>query len=100
MLQASPGGRDKSRPYTGLILVVDRLETEGLLARERSVSDRRGAFAVLTEKGVAAMRKAWPVYAKGIDEHFARYLSEEEVCTITEVFQSILSSAKRQSQLP
>ncbi len=80
---------------SGLTRLVDRLETEGLLIRERSVSDRRGAFAVLTEKGVAAMRKAWPVYAKGIDEHFARYLSDDEACTITEVFQSILSRAKR-----
>src|SRR5713101_577865 len=74
---------------SGLTRLVDRLETEGLLARERSVSDRRGAFAVLTEKGVAAMRKAWPVYAKGIDEHFARYLSDDEACTITEVFKRL-----------
>ena len=72
---------------SGLTRLVDRLETEGLLARERSVSDRRGAFAVLTEKGVAAMRKAWPVYAKGIDEHYARFLSDEEARIMTEVFQ-------------
>jgi len=72
---------------SGLTRLVDRLEAEGLLTRERSVSDRRGAFAVLTEKGVAAMRKAWPVYAKGIDEHYARFLSDEEARIMTEVFQ-------------
>ena len=74
---------------SGLTRLVDRLEAEGLLTRERSASDRRGAFAVLTEKGIEAMRRAWPVYAKGIDEHFARYLSDEETCTITEVFKRI-----------
>jgi len=77
---------------SGLTRLVDRLETEGLLARERSVSDRRGAFAVLTEKGLAAMRRAWPVYAKGIDEHFARYLSDDEVQVVTEVFQRTLQT--------
>src|SRR5712691_660065 len=75
---------------SGLTRLVDRLETEGLLARERSVSDRRGAFAVLTEKGIEAMRKAWPTYAHGIDEHFARYLSDEEARILTEVFQKTL----------
>jgi len=32
------------------------------------------------------MRRAWPVYAKGINEHFARFLSDEETCIMTEVF--------------
>ena len=71
---------------SGLTRLVDRLEAEGLLMRERSASDRRGAFAVLTEKGIEAMRRAWPVYAKGINEHFARFLSDEETCIMTEVF--------------
>ena len=71
---------------SGLTRLVDRLEAEGLLVRERSASDRRGAFAALTEKGVEAMRLAWPVYAKGIEEHFACYLSDEEVRILTEVF--------------
>ena len=71
---------------SGLTRLVDRLEAEGLLARERLVSDRRGAFAVLTEKGVEAMRRAWPVYAKGIETHFARFLSDEEARIVTEVF--------------
>jgi DNA-binding MarR family transcriptional regulator len=79
---------------SGLTRLVDRLEAEGLLVRERLASDRRGAFAVLTEKGLEAMRRAWPVYAKGIDEHFARYLSDEEARIITGVFQRILVTAR------
>jgi len=72
---------------SGLTRLVDRLEAEGLLTRERSASDRRGAFAVLTEKGLEAMRRAWPLYAKGIEEHFARFLSDEEARILTGVFQ-------------
>ncbi|HEU0000482.1 MAG TPA: MarR family transcriptional regulator [Ktedonobacteraceae bacterium] len=85
---------------SGLTRLVDRLEAEGLLVRERLASDRRGAYAVLTGKGIEAMREAWPVYAKGIDEHFARYLNNEEARIMAGVFQSILSRAKRQPQLP
>ncbi len=75
---------------SGLTRLIDRLETEGLLTRERSVSDRRGASAVLTEKGLEAMRRAWPIYAKGIDEHFAHYLSDEEARILTGVFQKMI----------
>jgi len=42
---------------------------------------------VLTEKGLEAMRRAWPLYAKGIEEHFARFLSDEEARILTGVFQ-------------
>lgn len=85
---------------SGLTRLVDRLEAEGLLTRERSSSDRRGAFAVLTEKGVEAMREAWPVYARGIDEHFARYLSTEEISMITGVFRRILAAEGKTASLP
>ncbi len=74
---------------SGLTRLVDRLEAEGLLFRERSETDRRGAFAVLTDKGLAALRETWPIYEKGIEEHFARYLSNEEVDVLTEVFQRV-----------
>jgi DNA-binding MarR family transcriptional regulator len=66
-----------------LTRVVDRLETAGLLARERAATDRRGAYAVLTEQGREALRTAWPVYAQGIREHFARHLDEDEVHVLT-----------------
>ena len=80
---------------SGLTRLVDRLEAEGLLTRERSASDRRGAFAVLTEKGIEAMREAWPVYAKGIDEHFARYLNDEEANMMSGIFQRVLAEARK-----
>ena len=55
---------------SGLTRLVDRLEAEGLLTRDRSGTDRRGAYAVITEQGIAAMRQAWPVYARGDYEVF------------------------------
>ena len=80
---------------SGLTRLVDRLEAEGLLSRERCGTDRRGAYAVLTDKGLAALRRTWPVYEKGIVEHFARYISDEEARTITGVFQRVLASMRK-----
>ncbi len=72
---------------------VDRLEAEGLLRRERCGTDKRGAYAVLTEKGLDALRKAWPIYASGIQEYFARHLTADELDTLASalgrVFQAV-----------
>lgn len=63
---------------SGLTRLVDKLETAGLLKRQSTPNDGRGAFAVLTAEGLAAMREAWPVYARSIQTHFAQYLSDDE----------------------
>ena len=63
---------------SGLTRLVDRLEVAGLLRREPDPTDRRGAFAALTEPGYDALRRTWPSYARGIQEHFAQHLSDDE----------------------
>jgi len=75
---------------SGLTRLVDRLEQEGLLRREPDPNDRRGAFAVLTEQGHEALRKSWPVYARGIARHFASHLGDEEARILVEIFKRIL----------
>jgi DNA-binding MarR family transcriptional regulator len=68
-----------------------RLEGEGLLRRERVDTDRRGAYAVLTDDGREAMRKAWPVYAHGIAGYFAAHLSEEEADQLRDLLARVLT---------
>lgn len=63
---------------SGLTRLVDKLEEARLLQRQSASEDGRGAFAVLTDEGYAALRQAWPIYANGIQQHFAQYLNEEE----------------------
>jgi DNA-binding MarR family transcriptional regulator len=77
-----------------LTRVADRLEAEGLLARERVPTDRRGAYAVLTERGRAALRRAWPIYAQGIQRHFAAHLAPGEVQVLTEALGRIDAAAR------
>jgi DNA-binding MarR family transcriptional regulator len=74
--------------------LVDRMEAEGLLIRERCGTDRRGAYAVLTEQGFAALRKAWPVYARAIVHYFAQHLNSEETKMLTNAFTRVLDAAR------
>jgi DNA-binding MarR family transcriptional regulator len=76
-----------------LTRLVDRLETAGFLQRQPDATDRRGSFAVITEQGIAALRKAWPVYVQGISRYFARQLSDEEARLVAEVFNRMLRVA-------
>jgi DNA-binding MarR family transcriptional regulator len=77
---------------SSLTHIADRLEREGLLSRERVDTDRRGAYAVLTDQGYQALRAAWPIYARGIVQHFSRHLTEAELQTLSDVFQRLLTA--------
>jgi DNA-binding MarR family transcriptional regulator len=79
---------------SGLTRLVDRLEQAGLLTRELATIDRRGAFAVLTESGIAAMRQAWPIYARGIQDAFARHLTQAEQATMAAALERIVAAAR------
>jgi DNA-binding MarR family transcriptional regulator len=80
---------------SGLTRLVDKLETAGLLRRETAPDDRRGAFAVLTNKGKDAVRKSWPVYSKGIAKYFASRLTKGEAQIIRDVFARILETTQK-----
>lgn len=80
---------------SGLTRLVDRLEGAGLLYRQPDPTDRRGAFATLTEPGRAALRQAWPVYAKSIAHYFARHVSDEEAHRLVEILNRMLAAMRQ-----
>lgn len=51
---------------SGLTRLVDRIEEAGLVRREACPSDRRGAFAVLTEAGEQLLRAELPGHIDAI----------------------------------
>lgn len=69
--------------------LIDRLEKARLVGRVVAPDDRRGAFAVLTRTGGQALRQAWPVYARGINELFLSRLTEREVEVIRAAFSRV-----------
>jgi len=57
---------------------VEKLVQEGLLKKTPCSSDSRAAWLEVTSAGKDALRKSWPIYKKGIQEHFASKISKKE----------------------
>jgi DNA-binding MarR family transcriptional regulator len=69
---------------SGLTRLVDRLEAKGYIRREGCRSDRRVAYAVLTEEGLRAREDSWPTYRAAIHTHFASHLTDEEAKVVAD----------------
>lgn len=78
----------------GLTRLVARIEKAGLLRREPDPADGRGLYAAITGEGLEALRSTWPVYARGIAEHFGRHLSDEEVEVLDRVLCRVSAAAQ------
>ena len=59
---------------TAMSRFVDRAVAAGVVAREPDPDDRRAQRVVLTDEGESLLRRMWPVYRRGIAEHFASHL--------------------------
>ena len=53
-----------------------------LVRRKRPAGDKRGACAVLTDKGRALRRRMWPHYRQAIVTFFAASLSANEATSL------------------
>jgi DNA-binding MarR family transcriptional regulator len=62
---------------TAMSRFVDRAVAAGVVAREPDPDDRRAQQVVLTDEGRALLRRMWPVYRRGIAEHFAEHLDDD-----------------------
>jgi DNA-binding MarR family transcriptional regulator len=73
-LTGCPGGSSRLRDLAdhvrlsqpGLSRLVERMETDGLVARERDPRDGRGTLVTLTDRGRAAQRTVGRVHAASI----------------------------------
>lgn len=59
---------------TAMSRFVDRVEAAGCVRREPDPDDRRATQVTITDEGVELLRRMWPVYAEGIERHFAAEL--------------------------
>jgi DNA-binding MarR family transcriptional regulator len=79
---------------SNLTRLVDRLEQAGLVERQRSEDDRRGAFAALTAEGKAMRKRMWPVYQGSIRELFEDRISETEAAVMGKALRRVLDAAR------
>ena len=63
---------------SGLTRAVDRLERNGLVERAPCASDRRGAYAALTARGLERIQAAVGPHLDHVEEHLTGALDGEE----------------------
>jgi len=80
---------------SGLTRLVDRLDDAGLLRREACPSDRRGAFAVLTDDGRRTLEKALPAHLESLDRHLVQPLGEDGMAALVQLTRTLRDSADR-----
>jgi DNA-binding MarR family transcriptional regulator len=87
LLDEAPGRRlrmsDLSRSVllspSGVTRLVDRLEHESLVHRERCAEDGRGCFAVLTESGRRRLHAARATHLAGVRRLFLDRFTDDEL---------------------
>ena len=69
---------------------ITQMEKAGLVRREDCPSDKRGAFAVLTDKGLEALRSAAPGHVACVRRVFFDALVPEQVAVLGEALTAVM----------
>ena len=72
---------------------IDRVEAAGHVRREPDPADRRALQIAITDSGVELLRRMWPIYARGIERHFAGQLGRS-VDRVRTILDRVAASAK------
>ena len=89
-LSEQPGSQWRARDLAAQLLWstsrlahhVGRMEQRGLVARQPSADDARGAIVSLTEQGRAVLDQAAPPHVASVRRNLIDLLSEEEIATL------------------
>ena len=75
---------------SGITRLVDRLERQGLIARERCSDDGRGYFALLTGPGRELLAATRPDHLAGVRRHFLDRLDPGQIDALGAIWGRLL----------
>ena len=78
---------------SGMTRLVDRLERDGLVARDLCADDARGSFAVLTERGAELLAAARATHLDGVRARFLRHFDEADLEVLARSWDRVLPGA-------
>ena len=79
---------------SGITRILDRMVGEGLVVREPCPGDRRGYYAVITQKGRDTVERVGPDHSKNAWEVFLGHITGEEAVLLGKVFDRVLAAGK------
>ena len=74
---------------SGLTRVIDRMEADGLVRRERPPEDRRMVKVFLTPTGRKTLQAARVMHHRGIQQHFVQHLNARELAALTAALEKV-----------
>jgi DNA-binding MarR family transcriptional regulator len=77
---------------SGLTRLVDRMERDGLLRRQRCEDDARGWFAAITPKGRELFTRARQTHLDGVRKRFLSRFTRDELRTLGALWSKLESS--------
>ena len=80
---------------SGVSRLVDRLEREGLVRRERCSADGRGYWAVLTSLGQMRFGEARTTHLAGVRRLFLRHFDNDDLTRLADFWERVLPGATR-----
>jgi DNA-binding MarR family transcriptional regulator len=78
---------------SGVSRMVDRLERDGLVRRERCSEDGRGYWAVLTEVGRAKLAASRPTHLAGVRRLFISHFGAKDLAELAAFWERLLPGA-------
>ncbi|GGO27329.1 MarR family winged helix-turn-helix transcriptional regulator [Micromonospora parathelypteridis] len=71
---------------SGMTRTIIRLETQGLVKRERCEEDARGWNAVLTDAGFARLEESWPSHLAAVRRRFLQHFEGFDLAQLARAF--------------
>lgn len=76
---------------SGMTRLAAKLESTGYVKRTKCERDARGWNAVLTERGLARLREAWPTHLASVRRHIFDHLEGLDLVALAAAFNKIAS---------
>jgi DNA-binding MarR family transcriptional regulator len=99
-LRMSDLGSRRMLTPSGITRVVIRLEEQGLIRREPDPADGRAAFAILTEDGLRALRRAQVVHHATVRELYLGGLTPRELDQLSRLFEKAMPGVVTSADWP
>jgi len=80
---------------SGVSRLVDRLERDGLVRRERCSADGRGYWAVLTTRGEMKFNEARATHLAGVRRLFLRHFAGDDLTRLADYWERLLPGATK-----
>jgi len=74
---------------------ISRMETKRLVVREECEGDKRGTFAVLTDRGAATIGEAAPFHVASVRQHLIDQLAPADLATLVDSCEPVLDRLRK-----